>query len=412
MKINQRRTSEDFQISEKACPLPEPFAKKIGAILFLSILFLMSFLGRFIFAPLMPTMEQEMGFSHTQAGSIFLMISLGFFFAQLGSGFVTSRLNHRGTIIVSGLGVGLALLAFEIPTSIGMVRVVLFTLGLAAGLHMPSALATITAMVRREDWGKALAIHQTAPSLGLVLAPFISEALLGWFSWRNTVGVVGGLAVVIAVCYIWGAHSGEFPGQTPKPTTVKTLFTQPSVWAIIGLFALAIGGGVGTYAMLPLYLSAEGGLDRGWANTLLGLSRISGLFMTPFAGWATDRIGEKRAIAAVLFAGGLATILMGMGSDTWLVLFVFLQPALVACFFPPGFAALSRVVAPSMRSVSSSLAIPLAFLFGAGLVPAGIGYMGQTHSFGLGISMIGGLMLLGPLLANLLKFQEFGEEGC
>jgi hypothetical protein len=38
--------------------------------------------------------------------------------------------------------------------------------------------------------------------------------------------------------------------------------------------------------------------------------------------------------------------------------------------------------------------------------------MGQTHSFGLGISMIGGLMLLGPFLVKLLKFQEFGEEGC
>lgn len=169
---------------------------------------------------------------------------------------------------------------------------------------------------------------------------------------------------------------------------------------------------MGTYAMLLLYLVSEGGLDRGWANTVLGLSRISGLFLTFVAGWATDRIGEKRAISVVLFAGGLATILLGMGSDTWLVLFVFLQPALVACFFPPGFAALSRVVAPSMRSVSSSLAIPLAFLFGAGVVPAGIGYMGQTHTFGLGISMVGGLMLLGPLLANLLKFQEYGEEEC
>lgn len=224
-------TSDDFQMSEKTCPIPEPLVGRIGAILFLGILFFVNFLGRFIFAPLMPTIEQEMGFSHSQAGSIFLMISLGFFLAQLGSGFVTSRLNHRGTIIVSGLGVGLALLTFEVTNSIGLVRIVLVTLGLAAGLHMPSALATITAMVRREDWGKALAIHQTTPSLGLVLAPLISEALLGWFSWRNTVGAVGGLAVAIAFCYIWRGRRGEFSGETPKSKTVKNLFIQPSVWA-------------------------------------------------------------------------------------------------------------------------------------------------------------------------------------
>jgi NNP family nitrate/nitrite transporter-like MFS transporter len=401
-----------LQLNQNACPVPEPLTGRIAAILFLGVLFFVSFLGRFIFAPLMPTIEKEMGFSHAQAGSIFLMISLGFFLAQLGSGFVTSRVNHRGTLIVSGLGVGLALFAFELTRSIGMVRVVLMTLGLAAGLHMPSALATITAMVRREDWGKALAIHQTAPSLGLVLAPLISEALLRWFSWRTTVGVVGALAIAVAVCYIWRGRGGEFSGETPKPKTVKALLSQPSVWAVIGLFALAIGGGVGTYTMLPLYLVYEGGLDRGRANTLLGLSRISGLFMTFVAGWATDRIGEKRAISVVLLAGGVATILLGMGSDTWLVLFVFVQPAVVACFFPPGFAALSRVVSPSMRSVNSSLAIPLAFLFGAGVVPAGIGFMGQTHTFGLGISLLGVMMLLGPVLAGRLNFQEYDEAGC
>ena len=125
-------------------------------------------------------------------------------------------------------------------------------------------------MVRREDWGKALAVHQTAPSLGLVLAPLISEALLRWFSWRNTVSIVGGLAIAIAGYYLWRGRGGEFSGETPKPKTVKTLLIQASLWAIIGLFALAIGGGVGTYAMMPLYLVSEGGLERGWANTLLG----------------------------------------------------------------------------------------------------------------------------------------------
>jgi len=42
---------------------------------------------------------------------------------------------------------------------------ILFMLGVAAGLHMPSAMATITAMVNRQEWGKALAVHQTAPPL-------------------------------------------------------------------------------------------------------------------------------------------------------------------------------------------------------------------------------------------------------
>ena len=55
----------------------------------------------------------------------------------------------------------------------------LIMLGLVASLHVPSALATITAMVSRQDWGKALGVHQTAPSVSLVLAPLLTEAFLG-----------------------------------------------------------------------------------------------------------------------------------------------------------------------------------------------------------------------------------------
>ena len=82
-------------------------------------LFFVNFIGRFIFAPLMPIIENEMRFSHGQAGFIFLTLSAGFVAAQLVSGFVASRLHHRGTMIVSGLGVSLSLLAFGATSSIG-----------------------------------------------------------------------------------------------------------------------------------------------------------------------------------------------------------------------------------------------------------------------------------------------------
>jgi NNP family nitrate/nitrite transporter-like MFS transporter len=62
--------------------------------------------------------------------------------------------------------------------------------------------------------------------------------------------------------------------------------------------------------------------------------------------------------------------------------------------------------------VVASVAVPIAFFVGAGLFPALLGYLGQTHSFSLGFVLAGSLMLLGPIFALLLKFIEHDQEGC
>jgi NNP family nitrate/nitrite transporter-like MFS transporter len=402
---------EPFE-SDRACPIPEPMRNRLGTLLFLSGLFFLSFLARMIFAPLMPSLEQELCLTHLEAGSLFLMISIGFFVAQVNSGFISSKFEHKGALAASAVGVGGALLVFLFAHSLTGIRISLIVLGFAAGLHVPSALATITAMVSHQDWGKALGIHQTSPNLALVLAPLMVQALAGWISWRVIVACLGVVSLGVAFAFIFTARCGNFTGQRPEPAMVKRVARDPSAWLMVSLFAMAIGGSLGLYTMLPLFLVSERGFDPGWANTLLGLSRISGLFVVFIAGWATDRLGASRAIAAVLFASGIATLLLGYATGVFLTVMIFVQPALVACYFAPGFSALSRIVPPSMRSLTASLVTPCGFLVGGGMVPAFLGYMGQRVTFATGLLVLGLLMLSAPLLTRFLNFRHDGENGC
>jgi len=178
------------------------------------------------------------------------------------------------------------------------------------------------------------------------------------------------------------------------------------------LLGIGIGGDLGIYTMLTLYLETERGLPPELAITLLGLCRIAGLFMTFVAGWVTDRIGEKRAIALFLSCAGIAAIVLGSLPSPWVVVLVFVQPALAACFFPAGFSAMSKIVQPTLRSMSVSLVGAGGFLIGAGIVPTFLGFMGDNFSFSTGIIVMGCVMFLGPVLAFRLKFVEHEEEGC
>jgi NNP family nitrate/nitrite transporter-like MFS transporter len=169
------------------------------------------------------------------------------------------------------------------------------------------------------------------------------------------------------------------------------------------LFCFGICGTLGIYTMLPLYLVTDQGLNRNWANTLIALSRIPSVFMTFVAGWLSDRFGPKITISGVFLVTGLLTILLGTVSDAWIIALVFLQPVIAGCFFPPGFAALSSIGHPSARNIAVSLTIPVAFVFGGGAIPMGIGMMADVGFFDLGIALAGVLILNGSLLALFLK---------
>jgi NNP family nitrate/nitrite transporter-like MFS transporter len=78
---------------------------------------------------------------------------------------------------------------------------------------------------------------------------------------------------------------------------------------------------------------------------------------------------------------------------------------LAACFFPPGFAALSQIGTPSVRNISVSFTVPAGFLIGGGAAPAAIGILGEISSFSLGISLMGVIIMGGVFLSRYLRFS-------
>lgn len=401
------------EIGTYDCPMPEPFRSRVGLTLSLAWLFYLGFVTRIMFAPLMPAIERDLGISHGQAGSLFLIMSIGYLLAPLCSGAISSRINHRGTLMVSAWMVGLALIPFAFHNALWAIRIFLLLIGLAAGIHLPSAIATITAEIRKDDWGKALSVHQAAPPLSFVSAPLIATLLLGWFSWRMVLFVWAVIALASALAYSLSGKGGNFPGQLPNLKNVGVILAKPSFYLMVLLFAMGMGGNAGIYAMLPLFLVNDHGMDLARANTLIGLSQTTGLAMVFLAGWITDRIGQKPTMAMTLLAAGLSTVLMGILEGGWLIAVIFIQPAVLSSFFPGAFAALSRIAPPSMRSVTNALGPPTAFLIGGGILPAVIGYMGEAYTFSAGIMLAGGFMLVGPVLVYFLRLGQYDSEaGC
>jgi NNP family nitrate/nitrite transporter-like MFS transporter len=310
----------------------------------------------------------------------------------------------------SSIAVGFAMLITSFSTGILGMRLGLIALGLAAGAYMPSGLATLTTLFKYRHWGKALAIHELAPNLSFVLAPLVAEVVLYWFSWRTVFMVLGFAALLLAVVFARFGRGGDFRGESLKYTSFRLILSNPAFWIMVVLFSLGISSTLGIYTMLPLYLVTDHGMGRNWANTLIALSRIAGVGMTLVGGWATDRFGPQRILRIVFVLTGMMTIFVGLASPSWIAVAVFLQPIMAVCFFPAGLAALSMVSSAKERNLTVSLTIPMAFLMGGGAVPALIGYIGDAHSFGWGVALVGGLIMTGSVFSGYIKLRDQTRE--
>ena len=377
----------------------------LGPILSLTTIFWLGFMARVILSPLMPTVERNLGLSHTAAGSLFLFISLGFFIGILSSSYISYVLTHRKAIVLSTIVLGIGLLCAAFSPGLRVIRLGLIILGVGTGIYLPSGIATLTALVKAKHWGKALAVHEIAPNLGFITAPLVSEMLLSWFSWRGVLVITGIAPMLAGVAFALFGRGGKFSGEPPGIPAIKPLISKPSFWIIVIFFCFGVGSSMGIFTMLPLYLIVEHGFERSTANTLLSLSRIPGIGLVFAAGWANDRYGSKRTIGLVFLLTGILTIFLGSGSRILVMILIFFQPWIVGCFFPAGFAALSSVAPSNIRNIAVSLTLPLAVVVGSGIIPTWIGFMGDKGSFGLGITIIGGVILSGAVLSRYLNIN-------
>lgn len=383
-----------------------------GGVLFVTLLFFLSFLSRFVFSPLLPAIRTDLGLAATQAGTIFLFGSAGSFVGALLSGLISSRINHRGALIVAALVSAVALMACYFARSLWFIRAAIVVLGLCAGLNQPSATATVAAMVSRQDWGKALSLQQAGPRLSYAVAPVLAIGLLAAFSWQAALLAVGILTAVCGLAYaVWG-RSGGFKGTPPNPRLMAAVLREPSIWLMTLVLSLGIGAQAGLYSMMPLYLTGERGFSASTANTVLAAASVAPIFTAVVSGLLTDRFGEKRTLFSFMLLTGAAAIAVGSLAGPGVIAGVVLLMALSGCFFPPAFAALARVVQPNYRSLAAGLAPPTGFLLGGGLLPVLLGLMGEAYTIGLGIVLTGAAVMAGSFLVFAVRLLDTLEEGC
>jgi NNP family nitrate/nitrite transporter-like MFS transporter len=253
----------------------------------------------------------------------------------------------------------------------------LVLVGIGSGIYPPSGNASITAVVKPEKRGLALAVHEMGPNLGFFAVPLIALALHGLLTWRGILLVIVCVNLSVALIYARYGFGAQACGHTPRFDRIKVLVKLPEVWFFFILECVALGALQGVFTILPMFLVTVRNLDPDLVNKLTSFSRISCILMLLVSGSLVNAIGVRAVILAAFIVSGIATIFMGITTGTALVVSVIIQPALMAAFFPAALMILSDIGPPESQNVTFSLVVSFAVFVGNGVVPIFFGWLGD-----------------------------------
>jgi len=366
-------------------------------------LWFLNFSTRAVFSPFLPLIEENLSISHGAAGGLFTSLSIGYGLNLVIAGRFASIWGYKRTVVFGFIGTSLVLIGFQWAESYIAFHILFFLLGFVTGAYLPSILPIITETYEYRHWGKTIGFHDSAASFSIFSIPLLVAFGLHYLSWRNILLVFGIVSLLLPI-YFWKISVEPKKELSDQKGKVSLLFKRKTVWVIGFLWIFAAGSCLGLYSILPLFLVKERGLDFHFANTLFGISRVGGVFISILIGFLIDRYGYRKMLVLAIITTGLSTIGLALASTLpMIVTALILQATLSLAFFPIGLSTISKLTPLSERAIATGVIVSIGMIFGVGFVPFLLGVIADHLNFEAGILGLGILTSFSSLMVRFLR---------
>lgn len=353
-----------------------------------------------------PFFRDEFGLTGLQIGLIITTLMIGYGVLLLPIGVLTDVLGERITLAVGLLGLAVGSILVALAPTYGILLVAVFLLGSMYGTATPGTNKAIFDNIDEAHQHRAIGIKQVGPTIGSAIGAVLVTGLAGVLFWEAgflVAALIGG--VVVAVFYL--GYTTVSSGSARGPAFRGLL----SNWPFLVLLAAGvfIGGGFYTTIGYTVLFVEEGiGAPVIIAGAILALLQITGSAGRITVGWLADVLPGTPPVRV----GGLYTAQVLVGALLFLVLAATTTTlAATLAFALLGFFALGSAglyfsylstVVPHESLGSASAGGQLAAIGGGLFAPPTFGYLVDTMGYGAAWLFLGGLSLIGALLAGVV----------
>jgi MFS family permease len=398
-----------------------------------------------LYALVLAHVMRDLGMSKATAGLLYTLTLLASGIGGMLFGFLADRIGRKRALMLSILTYSICSFASGLSTTVLMLAVFRFILGLGMGGEWNTGATLVAETWPDELRAKAIAIVQSSWAIGYALAALVAGIVLRYANWRMVffVGILPALVTLwirkdVPESQLWLDHheaaNPSTPDVAPQQSDVAggsrtepalilpkgasaphdsffLIFRAPFGKSTIVLLLLNFFGLFawwGLFSWIPPYLSlpvAQGGRGFGimGTTTLLLVLNLFGMFPGYITfGWVADHLGRRKAFMLYLFAAALLVPLYAMARSQAVLLVL----GAVVAFFGTGFFSGSGLIGSEIFPTRVR-ARALGFTYNgaralSSVAPWVIGRVGQTKGLSWAFYLCGAGFLLASLMATQL----------
>jgi MFS family permease len=380
-----------------------------------------------LYALVLTHVMRDLGMSKATSGLLYTLTLLASGMGGVFFGFLADRVGRKRALMLSILTYSICSFASGLSTTVLMLAVFRFILGLGMGGEWNTGATLVAETWPDELRAKAISVVQSSWAIGFALAALVSGIVLRYASWRYVffVGVLPALITLwiqnrVPESEMWEEHrrlrlihEGQKlePQGTQGNTSFLAIFRAPYLKSTIALLLLnffGMFGWWGLFTWLPPYLSLpveQGGRGFGVMGTttlLVGLN-LFGMFPGYLSfGWVADHLGRRRSFMLYTLMAALLVPLYAMARSPLALLVL----GTVVAFFGTGMFSGSGIIASEIFPTRLR-ARALGFTYNgartlSSVAPYVIGRVGQARGLSWAFYLCGAGFALACFIATQL----------
>jgi MFS family permease len=370
-----------------------------------------------LYSLVLALLMRDLGMSKTTAGMLGTLTLLASGIGGVAFGFLADRIGRKQALMASILTYSVCSFASGLATSIAMLAVARFVLGLGMGGEWNTGATLVAESWPTEFRAKAISIVQSSWALGFAAAALVAGPVARYYGWR-AVFFVGILPAIVTLWIqrsvpeseMWREKQGDSGSQQIGNAKFSVIFRAPYAKHTFALLLFNFFGMFawwGLFTWLPPYLSLpveQGGRGFGvmGMTALMVVLNLCGMFPGYASfGWVADHLGRRKAFLVYTLVAALLIPLYAMARSEGVLLVI----GTLVAFFGTGIFSGSGIMGSEIFPTAVR-ARALGFTYNgartlSSVAPLVIGRIGQTK----GLSWAFYLCAAGYLMAALMTTQ-------
>jgi predicted MFS family arabinose efflux permease len=273
------------------------------------------------FAPLLPSLQQDMGMSYTQLGLFTGLYGLLALLLSVPAGMSARRFGEKPVLVLGliGVAIGSVLLgqAHDFMSAVTCRGLTIFGYRFAFVCVLIAVALTAPPALR----GHTMGVLGATSAMASVVGSPLGGALVDDFGWRTAILGYAGMALFGAL--VFGLlYRPAAPGNSSTAEVAaggdaaRSAFRSPALW----LLALVVGlGGFGQFTItyfVPSVARAEFGLDASAAGFIISTGYLAAIAMNLIVGVLADRFNRVAVLGAMFVLLVCASGSMTIPSET------------------------------------------------------------------------------------------------